>query len=445
MTSTQDQVQTAVQTPGLGTARSTGQLTRRHLVVSAPLFIPATALGLAGAVPPSDRINVAGLGIGGRGERDLESFLVHDDVQFRAICDARNERREEIKSKVDKHHGNSDCTMYDDMYDLWARDDIDAVLIATGDRWHTLLSILTAKSGKDVYCEKPCSMTIAESRMLADTYHRLGRVYQAGTQRRNGTNFEYCINLARDGSLGEIRALHANAAPGDRYTPLTTHDWLPAEPQPPKSVVDWDRWLGPAPWRPYNSLYVKSRWRGFFDFHGGGILEWGSHTLDLCHAAAGLDETAPTHYRPVRPEGPTPYGVECKYANGIELVLRDTGWDGLGSCAVRFEGDDGWVQTGDAGIVEASDSLSQYRKKFEDAREATTRHVRDFLNCVKSRKDTRANALAACQTHVACHAAYIAYQVGEELKFDPATDTFIGNDKANRMRSRAMREPWRLT
>ena len=416
-------------------------LSRRAVfAAAAPLFVPASALGLAGAVPPSDRINVAGLGIGARGERDLEFFLKQDDVQFRAICDARNERREAIKSKVDAHHGNNDCTMYADMYELWERKDIDAVLIATGDRWHTLLSILTAKSGKDVYCEKPCSMTIAESRALADTFHRLGRIYQAGTQRRNGTNFEYCINLAREGKLGRLQKLHANVT----RRPLTTHDWLPAEPLPHKSVVDWDRWLGPAPWRPYNSLYVKSRWRGFFDFHGGGILEWGSHTLDLCHAAGGLDETAPVHFTPHRPAGVTPYSVDCRYANGLEIVLRDSGWEGLGACAVRFEGEAGWVQTGDAGIVEASGSLAQYRKTFDNAREATTRHVRDFLDCVKSRGEPRANALAACQTHIACHAAYIAYQLGESLECDPATDRFPNSEAANRMRSRAMRAPWRL-
>lgn len=149
-------------------------------------------------------------------------------------------------------------------------------------------------------------------------------------------------------------------------------------------------------------------------------------------------------FRPRRPEGVTPYAVDCRYANGLQLVIRDSGWDGLGACAARFEGADGWVQTGDAGIVETSDSLRQYRKTFDDAREATTRHVRNFLDCVKSRGETRANALAACQTHVACHAAYIAYQLGRELEFDPATDRFPFDEEANRMRSRAMREPWRL-
>ena len=414
------------------------------VLAAAPMIVPGSALGLAGATPPSDRITLAGLGIGGRGERDLESFLVQRDVQFLAICDVRDERREAIKSKADKHYGNNDCAMYGEMYDLWARKDIDAVLIATGDRWHTLLSILTAKSGKDVYCEKPCSMTIAESRALADSFHRLGRVYQAGTQRRNGTNFEHCIELARTGTLGKLHTLHANAGPGDRWPPLTTHDWLPAEPEPAKQVIDWNRWLGPAPWRPYNSLYVKRFWRGYFDFHGGGILEWGSHTVDLCQGAGGHDETAPVEYVPHRPDGVTPYSIDCRYADGMKLILRDTGWDGLGSCAIRFEGDAGWVQTGDAGTVETSESLSRYRKTFEDAREATTRHVRNFLDSVKSRKQPRANALAASQTHVACHAAYIAFQLGRKLRFDPATDGFLGDDEANRMRSRAMREPWRL-
>ena len=166
--------------------------------------------------------------------------------------------------------------------------------------------------------------------------------------------------------------------------------------------------------------------------------------MDLCHAAAMLDETAPVSFEPRRPDGVTPYGVDCRYANGLQLVLRDTGWEGLGACAVRYEGDEGWVQTGDAGIVETSDSLRQYRRTFDDAREATTRHVRDFLDCVKSRREPRAHALAACQAHVACHAAYIAYQLDEKLDFDPDTDSFPSSDEANRMRSRAMREPWRL-
>ena len=412
--------------------------------VGVPYIVPSAALGLGGATPPSDRISVAGLGIGSRGARDLESFLSQKDVEFRAICDVRNERREAIKSRADKHHGNSDCAMYSDMNDLWARDDIDAVLIATGDRWHTLLSIMTARSGKDVYCEKPCSMTVQESRALADSYQRLGRIYQAGTQRRSGSNFQYTIDLAKTGKLGELHTLHANVGPGDRWPPKTSHDWLAAEPLPPKQVVDWDRWLGPCPWRPYNSLYVQGRWRGYFDFHGGGILEWGSHTVDLCQWVADADETTPIEFDPRGVDVDTPYSILCRYSNGLKLVMRDKGFDGLGSCAIRLEGSDGWVQTGDRGIVETSESMREYRREFSDSRQATTYHVRNFLDSVKSRKQPRANALAAAQTHIGCHAAYIAFQLGRKLSFDPARDRFIGDDEANRMRSRAMREPWRL-
>lgn len=418
---------------------------RRFLsgAITAPMIIPASALGLNGATPPSDRVTLGGLGIGNRGSRDLAAFLSHSDVQFLAICDVRNERREAVKSIADKHHGNHDCAMYSDQADLWARKDIDAVLIATGDRWHAPLSIMTARAGKDVYCEKPSSMTIAESRALADTFQRLGRIFQAGTQRRNGPNFIRAYELARSGKLGKLTALHAEAGPGDRWSPSTSHAWLPAEPEPPKQVVDWDRWLGPAPWRPYNSAYIQGRWRGYYDFHGGGILEWGSHTADLCQWVGGMDETTPVEFDPKGMGSDTPYSISCRYANGLKLILRDKGFLGLGSCHIRYEGDAGWVETADGGKIEVSENLRGENLAYEKS-DATTNHVRDFLNCVKSRKQPRANALAAAQTHVACHSAYIAFQLGRKLTFDPATDTFLGDSEANRMRSRAMREPWRL-
>jgi predicted dehydrogenase len=413
--------------------------------LAAPVIIPGRVLGLNGATPPSDRVTLGGLGIGGRGASVLRNFLKQGDVQFLAICDVRNERREEIKSLADQHYSNRDCAMYADQEQLWARRDIDAVLIATGDRWHAPLSIFSALKGKDVYCEKPCSMTIAESRALADTFQRLGRIYQAGTQRRNGPNFQVAYRLARTGKLGKLHTLHAEAGPGERWAPLTSHAWLPAEPEPPKQLVDWDRWLGPAPWRPYHSSYVQGRWRGYFDFHGGGILEWGSHTADLCQWAADLDHTAPVEYVPSGMGSITPYSIECRYNNGMKLVLRDKGFLGLGSCHFRLEGDRGWVETADSGRIEVSESLKGEDLSYR-AGDATFNHTVDFIRAVKSRRQPQSNALAAAQAHIACHAAYIAFQLGRPLRFDPATDTFTGagSEEANRMRSRAMREPWRV-
>lgn len=417
---------------------------RAGAVSTAPFIVPASVLGQrAGSVPPSDRIVTAGIGIGSRGATDLRVFLANRDVQFVAVCDVRDERREAVKSMVDKAYGNQDCRMYADQFELLARDDIDAVLIATGDRWHALLSILAAEHGKDVYCEKPCSMTIAESQALAAAFRRYGRIYQAGCQRRNGGNFVLAVELARSGKLGKLQTLYAHAGPASNWPPLPSHDWLPEEPAPPQQLVDWDRWLGPCPWRPYNHFYVEGRWRNFYDFHGGGILEWGSHTADLCQWANDADNTQPVEYEP-EGDNKGPYFVHCRYANGVRLVLRDSGWLGLGSCSIRFEGDNGWVETGDSSKMESSENLRSELHPVTDYRSALANHVRDFLNCVKTRSQPRANAQAACNTHIACHAAYIAFQLGRKVTWDPVKGEFVGDEEANRLRSRAMREPWRI-
>jgi predicted dehydrogenase len=431
---------------GISRRRALGGVAGAGALLAAPQIVPAQALGRGGAVAPSDRITLGGLGIGSRGTSVLRSFLVQNDVQFLAICDVRNDRREAVKSMADQRNANRDCAMYSEQEELWARKDIDAVLIATGDRWHAPLSIKTARAGKDVYCEKPCSMTIQESRALADTFQRLGKLYQAGTQRRNGINFMKAYDLAQAGKLGKLVTLHAEAGPGERWAPLTSHAWLAGEPEPPKQVVDWDRWLGPAPWRPYHSSYIQGRWRGFFDFHGGGILEWGSHTADMCQWAGQLDDTSPIEFEPQGMGAITPYSIHCRYANGVRLVLRDKGFMGLGSCHFRLEGDAGWVETADSGKIEVSANLKGENLEIppKSAGEATTNHVRDFLDCVKTRRQPKSNALAAAQAHITCHAAYIAFQLGRKLSFDPATDTFLNDAEANRMRSRAMREPWRL-
>ncbi len=402
--------------------------------VAAPWFIPSSARGRDGAIAPSERIALGGLGLGGRGTGDLRSFLENPDVQFVAICDVRKERREAIKQIADQRYGTSDCAMYRNMHEMLARPDIDAVLIATGDRWHTMASITAARAGKDVYCEKPCSMTISESRALADTFQKQGRLYQAGTQRRSIGNFLFAAELAHTGKLGKLRTVHANT-----LAPATTHNWLPAEPQPPEDAVDWDLWLGPCPWRPYNSAYVRGRWRGYFDFHGGGILEWGAHTVDLCQWAAQKDHTAPVEYVP---DGE---GVNCTYEDGLKLVMRSTGWMGLGTCSVRYEGDEGWIETGDSGqFAIYPESLRTERTVFRQAGTDPSTHIRNFLDCIKTRKQPNSNSDVSARSHVVCHAAYIAWQLGRPLKFDPVNEEFLDDADANRMRSRAMRDPWHI-
>ena len=402
-------------------------------LLAVPQIVPGSALGLSGAVAPSERIVMGGLGIGSRGGYDLGIFLEQPQVQFVAVADVRAVRRQAVKQMADQKYSNQDCAAYWDMFELLAREDVDALLIATGDRWHTQASIEAAKAGKDMYCEKPCSMTIAESRALADNISRYGRVYQAGTQRRNIANFMLANHLAQSGQLGKLHTVHANT-----LDPATKKVWLAAEPEPPRDEVNWDRWLGPCPWRPYNKDYVNGQWRGYFDFHGGGILEWGAHTVDLCQWANQADDTAPVEYEP---EGTNVY---ARYANGVKLVMRDKGWMGLGTCSVRFEGDEGWVETGDSGRIEMHPATLRAKKRvFTEVGTTPTAHILEFLRCVKSRRMPAGNANVAGQSHIACHAAYISWQLGRKLRFDPVQEEFVGDDEANRMRCRALREPWR--
>jgi len=402
--------------------------------LSLPTIIPSSALGGRGAVAPSDRIVLGGIGLGPRGSYDLSEFLKFPEVQFVAIADCQRSRRDKVKQMVDKHYASKDCATYRDMFDVLGRDDIDAVLIATGDRWHTMASITAARAGKDIYCEKPCSLTIQESRALADEINLYGRIYQAGTQRRSIGNFMLALEMAQTGKLGKLLEVHANT-----LYPGATAAWLPAEPEPDPNQCDWNRWLGPAPWRPYNARYVAGGWRNHYDFHGGGILEWGAHTVDLCQAANSADDTAPVEYVP------NESGVECKYANGVKLIMRKDGWLGLGTCSVRFVGDRGWVETGDSGAMKVEpESLLAEKKVFTRVGTSSYTHVANFLECFKTRRLTRANASVAGQSHVVCHAAYIAWQLGRTLRFDPIKEEFIGDQQANRMRSRATRAPWTI-
>jgi predicted dehydrogenase len=404
-----------------------------------PTIVPASVLGKNGAVAPSNRIVLAGIGIGPRGREDLGAFLKQPDVQFVMIADCQAARQETVRVMANRRYENQDCVKTREMYEVLGRSDIDAVLIATGDRWHALLSILAAKAGKDIYCEKPCSMTVRETQELADTINRYGRVFQAGTQRRNVDNFQFAAKLARSGRLGKIHTVHAGILPLKE-----SHAWLPAEPEPAPEVTDWDRWLGPAPWRPFNKDYVNGRWRGYYDFHGGAALpEWGAHTVDLCQWGASADDTVPVEYEA---DGQTIYG---RYKNGVKLVMRLAGFKGegdwvvRGTCPVRFEGDEGWVEAADSGkVAVSSPTLLEGGAPKEMAGTDPLKHVRDFLDCVKSRAKPAANADVTRRGHIVSHAASIGWRLGRKVQFDPVAETFVNDPEANRMCSRARRAPW---
>ncbi len=401
-----------------------------------PMIIPGSALGLDDTVAPSERVIVGGIGIGNRGSYDLGCFLEQKDVQFTAVCDVKEARRVSTKKRVDGLYGDEKCDMVRDYRELLDRKEIDAVLIATGPNWHCTMAMAAAKAGKDMYCEKPCTKNIAQSLILKDTIRRTGRVFQAGTQRRNLPHFAFACELARTGKLGKLTKVYAHPA----GMQAMTSGWLTPEEMPDQKIVDWDLYLGPAAWRPFNPKHLDG-----FNFEkgggmvGGGVLEWGSHCVDLCQWAVG-DCPPPVEYNP-----PKDGELVARYETGVELIYREKGWIPLGSCPVRFEGETGWVEAGDSGkMVLSSPSLLAGRSVEEIGGYPATFHVRDFLDCVKSRGKPKGNADAACNAHIACHAANVSLYLNRQVKFSNETNTFPDDEEANRLLSEALREPYRL-
>ncbi len=426
---------------------TTKQTRRRFLGVSlaaaaAPYVISSTVLGRSGATAPSEKITLGVIGIGPRCTYDLQAMLGLPDVQCVAIADVQASRRDAGKALVDKHYGNTDCQLYRDFRELLARPDIDTVIVATGDRWHAPASMLAAQAGKDVYSEKPCGLTIELCQQLATTIKKEQRVFQAGTQRRSVPNFVQAVELAQGGKFGALKTLFASV-----YMPGLENNWLPGEPTPPREVVDWNLWLGPAPWRPYNHQYVDGGWRGYYDFDSGArLLDWGAHTGDLCQWANQADHTMPLTYEP------TDKGINCLYENGVTLVFdfiadpfgdRGPNWiTKLGTCPVRFVGEEGWLETGDSGdTAVSSDTL---RKELQEKASKmkgldVTTHARNFFDCVKSRQQPVANAEVMRNSHITCHAAALSWILKRKLTLDPVKCEFVGDDEANGLRSRAAR------
>ena len=413
--------------------------------IAAPCLIPASALGLNGAVPPSERIILGGMGVGGRGTGVLNWMLPEKDVQFVAICDAKKTQREAIKRLVDGKYDNKDCKMYRDMREFLAtRTDIDALLIATGDRWHATAATMAMRAGKDVYSEKPSSMTVAEGQAVVATAKRYGRIYQTGTQRLSEDNFTFANELLRTGRLGHVHTVRAHIAPWDAAE--MKFDWLPAEPLPPKDEVDWDQWLGPCPWRPYNSAYTRGGWRGYYDFHTSCIGEWGAHTFAQCQFAIGATNTSAVEYGYVN--NPTGDGMVTVFPNGVKMVLSrgDQWWHG--SCGVRYEGTEGWVAVADGySKPEVSNPalLADFSKLVKDYMARTERpmsHVRNLFDCIKSRRLTVANPEVMHRSMSTVHAANICMWLKRDMKYDPVKEEFVNDVEANRLRTRAQRAPW---
>ena len=409
------------------------------VVLAGPCVIPSSALGLDGAVAPSERITLAVIGLGGRNRSNLSNFLAQKDVRCVAVCDCFADRRKMGKEMVDRHYGNNDCRATRFHEDVLGRDDVDALLIGTGDRWHAMLSILAAKAGKDAYCEKPFSLTVAEGRALVETTRRYGTLWQCGTQRRSNDSYRFVVDVVRRGMIGKLHTITAILG-----------GWggngvAKPEPQPDPDIFDYDRWLGQAPWAPYSSVRVKL-WRNRWDTGAGVIADMGAHYFDFAQWAHDSEMIGPVEYEgtAVWPEDgfsqvPFSVDVEARYADGVRLLMKN------GDKGVRFDGDEGWIHLTDGGEIKAEPkSILSARFVPKVSWSFMAGHVRNFLDCIKSRKLTAAHAELAHRGHTIAHCANICLRLGRKVRWDSKTEQFINDAQANRMIQRVMRPPWRV-
>ena len=423
-----------------------GFLTAAAAAVAAPYVLRATALGAAGRKPPSDRITLGMIGMGTQGNGHLGGahggawnaqrpggFLAREDVHVLAVCDVDRGRRENAKKKVESvyagKHGKGTykgCAAYNDFRDLVTREDIDVVCIATPDHWHALISIWACRYGKDVYCEKPMTRFIREGPAMIEAARLHGRIIQAGTQQRSSPAFRRACELVRNGRIGKVQTVHVNVG-GPSSHRIDS-------PQPVPPGLDWEMWLGPAPWRPYHPGPHPGGFRNYRDFSGGGMTDWGAHHYDIAQWALGMDETGPVEIDASK--GQCVY----KYANGVVMFHG-----GAGFGDITFTGTKGRVGTGRWYVKTEPPELLKEPLGPDDVHlYESNNHADNFLECVRTRRRPIADPAVIHRSVSVCHLGNIAYWLKRPLKWDPEKEEFVGDEEANRWVSRAMREPWRL-
>jgi predicted dehydrogenase len=432
-----------------------------------PTIVPASVLG---ASAPGNRINVGSIGTGriSRGH-DMPGVWKYDTARIVAVSDLDSKRLEDAKRLVNDYYAKKTGTPYDgvtgyaDYRDLLASRDVDAVLISTPDHWHALIAVAAVRAGKDVYLQKPASLTIAEGRALADAVHRSGRIFQIGSQQRSSPQFRYAAELVRNGRIGRLQTVKIGL-PGDPAGKVE-----PEMPVPPN--LDYDMWLGSTPVVYYTenrvhpqTSYDRPGWLRCEQFGAGMITGWGSHHIDCAHWAMDTEYTGPVEVWGTA-EFPTSglwdvhgaFKTEATYANGVHMIVSGEFPNGI-----RFEGTDGWifVSRGDE-TVTPSDPVA--RLKDAQALAASnpaiitsvigpdevhlyesTDHHGNWLECVRSRRNPIAPVEVAHRSCTACLLHHIAMKLKRRLRWDPDKERFVGDDQANAMLSRPQRAPYRL-
>ncbi len=418
-------------------------LRRTASAAALPLIVPGSVLGLDQTVAPSNRITFGAIGVGNRARDILPNFLGFKDIQFLAVSDCRADRLQAAKQMVDGRYANTDCRAHPDFRDLLARYDVDAVVLATGNRWHGLGSIYAARAGKDIYCEKPVSLTIGEGRKLVETCRRHGTIYQAGTQRRSTASYRFAMEMVRQGKIGRLHTVEMQVWAG------------PGIPQEQAVAVpkgwNYDLWLGQTPWHPFVPGRVNA-WQYFWDTAEGVMTDMGCHYTDQMQWVLGTDQTGPVEFEaqgelpdPAKCCSDTPITAvgRCKYANGVIGVMYQRG--AFKDRYIRYIGDRGWIQVDDETDVVTAEpkSILSFKATGTVGWGDASDHVRNLLNSIRSRTPTLCNPEVAHRTITICQAWNISLRLGRKLKWDPAKEQF-DLEEANRMLYREPRAPWRV-
>jgi predicted dehydrogenase len=384
--------------------------------VAFPYLIPASAMGNAGAVAPSNRIVMAGIGIGNMGSGDLGSFLGRDDVQYVAVCDVKRDVREGFTNRVNQKYNNKDCKAYRDFREVMARGDIDAVHCATPDHWHAIIVIEACRNGKDIYCQKPETKTLREGKLMIDAARRYNRVVSGGSQRVL-EDYRKIVDACWTGEKGLVKSINVNVGP------FPTDCNKPGEAIP--DGFDWDMWLGPAPWAPYHPHRCSgsynidgTSWRSFKDYSGGGMTDWGAHHFGGATFAIDVREMEPEEVVFHNENGKK--FATCRFPNG---KLLHHNYPGRGNLDVEFAGD-----------PVSSKPVPQYS--------GTGGIYGDFIDCVKTRRRPFRDIEFAAHTANVCHLFLAAYELERSLKWDTVKQQFVNDDEANRLVDVARREPW---
>ena len=439
---------------------------KNHLSLSRRKFIRCA--GLAAAAPlilrsglwaaenaPNSQITLGFIGLGTQGRGLMQGFINRSDVRVVAVCDVDTTRRENAKSIVEHHYAEASaagtykgCVSYNDFRELLARKDIDAVVVATPDHWHALISIAAAQAGKDVYCEKPMAHTILEGRAMVNAVRANKRVLQVGSMQRSSNEFRAACELVRNGAIGTVNK--ADVAVGGPPRPCD----LPGEPDEPG--LDWGFWLGPAPMRPYNSILSPRgvhkgfpNWRNYQEYAAGMVGDWGAHHFDIVQWAFGFDETGPVEIIPAEAPKAT-HGVRLRYATGLEV----THVDGNG---ITFYGDKGKIYVnrgkfqlwmGDQLKAENLDSYVNLLKEMlpENAVRLyrSNNHLSDWLTSIQTRKPPICDVETGQRTATVCNLVNLAYFHGKLIKWDPVKEQFVDGTGENAWLTREYRQPWKL-